>query len=205
MSETGQRPNAPAPVQVPPEIRGAPRIAIATGESGDIVPSGTPQLEDGHRSFAEFHQGYVSSYIALADTKASWLFAIAAGVLVYLFSTDEIREILLLAGWTLPFVVAAATMVLLILTAAFAFLVISPRLGPPGEGIVFFRSVARKSSADSFVREIASLSDAALTEARLRHCYDISRVCAQKYRYLRRAFWSGMLALVGTAWIVLLT
>jgi hypothetical protein len=48
----------------------------------------------------------------------------------------------------------------------------------PGEGLVFFSAVTEKSSANSYVRELEALSDAQVTEARIRHSYDISDVCS---------------------------
>jgi hypothetical protein len=189
---------------MPPEIQGAPSIAIPATEAGDIVSTSTPQLDEAHRSFAEFHQGYVTGYIEFADTKASWVFTITAGLLAYIFSSNEIRMILFLPGWNVLFLLVAATVLLLVLSAVFSFLVISPRFSRSGEGVVFFGSVAKKESADTFVREIAAMGEPALTEARLKHSYDISRICARKYGHLRVAFWTGILALIGMAGIVLL-
>lgn len=204
MNQGQRRSDTPQRERMPPEIQGAPSIAIPATEPGDIVSTSTPQLDEAHRSFAEFHQGYVTGYIEFADTKASWVFAITAGLLAYIFSSDEIRMILVLPGWNVPSLLVAATVLLLALSAVFSFLVISPRFSRSGEGVVFFGSVAKKESADTFVRDIAAMSESALTEARLKHSYDISRICARKYGHLRVAFWTGILALIGVACIVLL-
>jgi hypothetical protein len=205
MSQEQRNSDAPSPEQVAPEILQAPSIATPATDAGDIVATDAPRLDETHRSFAEFHQTYVSGYIQFADTKAAWVFAVASGILAYVFSSRAIGMILLLPGWNIPFLLTSATVTLLVLAAAFAFLVISPRFSSSGDGIIFFSSVAKKKSAESFIREIASMNEAALTEARLKHCYDISGVCSRKYTYLKLAFWTGVLALIGTAGIVLMT
>jgi hypothetical protein len=204
MNQEQQRSDAPSPEQVAPEILQAPRIASPATDAGDIVATDAPRLGEAHGSFAEFHQGYVSGYIQFADTKAAWVFAIASGLLAYIFSTRAMETTLLLPAWSVPFVLASATLLLLVLAAAFSFLVIAPRFSRTGDGIVFFASVAKKKSADSFVREIASMNEGRLTEARLKHCYDISFVCARKYKYLRLAFWTGLLGLIAMAGTLLL-
>lgn len=203
MTQEQRRSDAPAPNQVPREILDAPTIAAPATEVGDIVSTNAPRLEEAHGSFAEFHQGYVSSYIQFADTKAAWVFAVASGSLAYVFGKDNLRAVLFLPQLSVPFVLLATTIALLVLSAVFSFIVISPRLGTSGEGVVFFSAVAKKVSADSYVREIASMSATALTEARLKHSYDISRVCAGKYGHLRRAFWTGIFGLVGIAALTL--
>lgn len=204
MIEGQQSSNRASPAHVPPEIRGAPSIAAPVASAGDIVRADELQLGEAHRAFAEFHGNYVSSYIALADTKAAWIFAITSGLLVYMFNGQGVAKILVLPGMNVAFILAASTVLLLILSAAFSVFVISPRFKSSGDGVVFYSAVARKGSADVFIRNIASMNSSSLTEARLKHCYDISYVCAQKYIYLRLAFWAGVLALIGIGGLLLI-
>jgi hypothetical protein len=195
MTQEQRRSDSTVLSQVPREILEAPTIAAPATEIGDIVSTNTPRLEEAHGSFADFHQGYVTSYIQFADTKAAWVFAVMSGLLAYLFGKDDLRAMLFNPQWSVFFLLIVATVVLLILSAFFSFIVIAPRLSTSGEGVVFFSSVAKRISADVYVRDIASMSAAALTEARLKHSYDISRICARKYGHMRRAYWIGILAL----------
>ncbi len=204
MTQEQRRSDGPAPNQVPREIREAPSIAAPVADVGDIISTNAPRLEDAHGSFAEFHQNYVSNYIQFADTKAAWVFAVASALLAYVFGKEELRAALFLPQMSIPFVLLVATVVLLVSSAALSFIVISPRFGTSGEGVGFFSVGARKTSADSYVREIASMSPAELTEARLKHSYDISRVCARKYGHLRWSFWAGILGLIGMAALTLI-
>lgn len=204
MIDTQQHSEAAPNGSVPPEIQGAPNILSPTGNPGRIVSTGTPALDESHRTFAEFHQGYVSGYIEFADTKAAWAFTIAAALIGYIVNTKEIIGVLLSPVWSMKYATFVLTVFLLVLSAISSFLAIAPRFSRSGEGVVFFSAVAKKRSADAYVREVAAMSDGQLTEARIKHSYDISRVCSQKFWWLRIAFWFGILGLIGMAAVVLL-
>jgi hypothetical protein len=164
-------------------------------------PQGEPQLLDFHRDFANFHEGYVRSYISLADTKAGIIFALTSSIIAYLFSDAHFHKLLFMPtrSWStgLAYISSSA----LLLAATFSAWVIAPRTLHTGEGLVFFGSVSRYRSDLAYVRAVRESSEAELTEARLRHCYNVSQVCWRKYRVLRSAIWSGaigLLLLLGT-------
>lgn len=196
---------SPATGLVPPEIEQAPSLSVPAEGVGEILANQAPQLEDAHHKFAEFHQSYVTGYIQLADTKAAWVFAVASGLTAYIFSSSNIQNAIQFQKWDWLTILVCATVALLVLTAVFSFLVIAPRLSRSRDGVVFFGSIASRASPDEFVREVAGMGEPELIEARLRHGYDISKICARKYRLLTMAFRTGILALVGIAFVVLLT
>lgn len=205
MSGQDQRSSgSPASERIPPEIERAPSLSVPAGGVGEILTNQASRLEDVHLSFVDFHQGYVTEYIQLADTKAAWVFAVASGLIAYMFSNSNIQGAVQFQGWDWLTVLICVTLVLLVSTAVLSFLVIVPRLSRSRDGIVFFASVATRASPDEFVREIAGMSESALIEARLRHGYDISKICTKKYRLLALAFKFGVFALVGMAFVVLL-
>jgi len=181
--------------QVPPEIQAAGRISSPSSGSPELVQTPPLQLEATHGNFAEFHQGYVSHYIELADTKASWAFAIAGGAIAYIVGNSSLQTAVHTGGW--PILILSITAIsLLLVSATCSFLVIAPRLAnTPGEGVVYFGAVSQRASADQYVESIAAKNESQLIEARLKHCYDISKVCTQKYEYLRKAILTGIPAL----------
>lgn len=190
--------------RVRPEIAqagGLPAAPEAEADVHDIVPADA-ELSDEHRDFASFHQGYVWNAITLADTKASWAFAICAGMVAYLVGKVETRTILLQMPWTPLSVLAAVTLLLLIAGAAFAFLVIVPRLNASSEGLVYFGAVARNADSDTYVRAVAGSSLRDLVRARVVHAFDISRIASRKYDLLRRSMWC---AVAGLALAAILT
>jgi hypothetical protein len=156
----------------------------------------TPSLADFHAEFADFEEGYVRSYIALADTKAAWSFTIASAMLAFLFGQETTKRDLLAPACSVEFALLLGSAALLTVSAFYSFRVVAPRLrSPSGEGIIFFGAVASQESAATYVEDVAAKDKRALTEARLKHCYDISRVCDAKYKALKGALWLGVLGL----------
>jgi hypothetical protein len=158
-------------------------------------PAGSLSVEqalvDTHTAFAEFHEGYVRHYVGLADAKATLLFGLLGALIAYLFGREAFHELVFAAprDWRSAFAITSA--VLLALGAWFAALVIAPRLWTTGEAIVFFAGVAEHSSGSAYAAKIRASDEEDLLEARLRHCYDVSRVCTRKYNLLRIAIWTG--------------
>ena len=205
MTDAQQPADSPKPRAIPPEILHAPPIATSSESSGDVVPTDEAAPQSFHSDFAEFHEGYVSRYIELADTKAAWTFAIATGLLAYAFGSEKIGPLFSSPKFEWPFVVLLISACLLAASASFSFLVIVPRLSMTSEGIVYFGAVSRRKSAASYSREIRAKNEAELTNARLMHCYDLSAICWRKFSRLRAAIWTGVPPLVGILMLLLLT
>lgn len=189
---------------IPQAIQDAATISVPQSGSSELTQLGSFDLQEHHLAFAEFQEDYVRNYIALADTKAAWAFTISSGVLAYLLSEDDIRSVLLTPAWEAHFVLAISTSVLLALSAIFAFRVIAPRLSSPSrEGIVFFGAVAAYPTATAYLSAVGSKSASEITEIRLKHCYDVSKVCSGKYASLKKAIWLGLPALGGALTVIL--
>ncbi len=193
------------PMLIVEEVRSAPSLAVPEAGRGEIVQSSVSPLEEHHADFAAFQEDYVRNYILLADTKAAWTFTIASGVLAYIIGTDQTKDALLAPVLSWPYATLIASLLLLIVSAFFSFRVVAPRLdSKSGEGIIFFGSVAAKDDATRYVSEVAAYGPAEITEARLKHCFDVSKVCDGKYASLKKAIWFGLPALAVTLVAVLL-
>lgn len=177
------------PIKVPPELE--------TNQS-------SPTLKKHHTEFASFEEAYIARYIALADTKASFVFAGASAVLVYLFNKDEIRAIAKNPAWSPSCVLLYIGIWFLIIAAVYAFATIMPRLTTSGDGVVYFGSVASHSSARDYRSAVASMSESDFSTARITHCYDLARVCQRKYAALRRAMMSLPVGIGVTVCVALL-
>lgn len=154
---------------------------------------------DHHFDFANFHEGYVRHYIALADTKAAWVFTVASAAIAFIFGRTASKTELLDPQWSMATALVWSAAAFLCLSALFSFSVIRPRKPSScGDGIVFFAQVAGKANAKAYGSEVGSYDKASLTAARLEHCYDVSRVCASKYASLRLGIWSGLVGIALT-------
>jgi Family of unknown function (DUF5706) len=170
----------------------APSVSHPSGQ-----PFHTISLEAHHAEFASFHEDYVRHYIEFADAKAGVCLGLISAVLGYMASRDEVQALITNPTFTIKFSIVAGVLVTLLSSAAFAFAVIAPRLSPvSGEGIIFFKEVAKRKSGEDYVREIASYSNSDLTIAQLRHCFHISTICSWKYRLLRAAIWLALPGLI---------
>jgi len=187
------------PPTPPSEILQAPKIGVVDDKLPDINSSRATAVTAAHTDFAAFEQGYISQYINLADTKATWSFAIASGAIVYLISKNETREQLLHAALTPEFSLVLSPICLLLISAACSFLTIVPRRSTSGEGLVFYGGVAQYRSASNYVDSVTVKSASDLTELRLAHCFDIAEICNRKYEYLRKAMWLGVIGLAAAA------
>jgi hypothetical protein len=176
----------------------------STEKAASVTRKPRAQLEQHHTAFASFHEAYVRSYIALADTKAAVIFAVASSLVAYLFSNAAFHALLFAPTQSWATGLACLTSAALICAAGFAAWVIAPRTPHTGEGLVFFGAVRAYPNDAAYVQAVRNSSEAELTEARLRHCYNVSDVCWKKYRVLRSSIWSGVvgLALLPAALVV---
>lgn len=170
-----------------------PTLGIPNTSEGDLISNAKPSLQGHHSQFAQFHETYVSRYIALADTKASLIFGISSGLTAFFVNKDVLRQVLLSPKLDPGFVLLITTLLLLVTSALCGFLVVSPRLrSSVPKGIVFFASVATFPTGNDFSQEISRRTESELIDERLRHCFELSIVCARKYDFLRRAMWLAL-------------
>ena len=197
MSESQRPEDHIVPDDVPSEIASAPSIAVE-GQPGDLVATENTMLREQHNIFAEFHESYVSRYIQLADTKAAWSFAISASLLAFVVARADLQNMFAsFSDNAISSVLLAATILLLIGSAFCSFAVIRPRLSTSGESLIYFGAVAKKQSSDHFVRDVAIKSASEIAELRLKHSFDISKICMQKYQNLVIAFNLGICGFIG--------
>jgi len=156
-------------------------------------------------SFANFHEQYVGKYIQLADSKASFVFAFATGISAYLLTSKNILEIVIRPSLSLPFFIWSTIIVLLALSAAFAFFVIFPRQSTSSGDLVFWKSVASFNSAEEYVRSFSNVESSEIAHQRLKHCYDLSKICVTKYELLRRSMLAGVTGITGVCVSLLLS
>lgn len=150
------------------------------------------------QEFGRFHQGYLTSYIQLADTKAAAVFTVVGGILAYVLSKNPFRHALD-GPLSWPSAIAWSTTAALVLAAGLSFHVLLPRLDRTGKGPIFFLSVVEYGSAAKYGASVKAMSAAEMSEAMLQQSYDLSTVCRKKYRQLRSSMIVGLAAVALTA------
>lgn len=167
-------------------------------DPGEIAPDDVGDADEIERGlrFADFHSSYVTGYIQLADAKAGATFAVAAGVIAYLLNSTKFADAVKLTQHWSVVSVALGGFVLLVGSALMSFLVILPRTPKGGDDSVFWKSVADLPSAGAFVQRVRQLDDRRMLAQRLSHSFNLSRACASKYDWLRRAMLAGAIGLL---------
>ena len=199
-------------ISAPPELH-QPLSRPAGSEPrsvGDKQSLGTAALPaDYHARFSEDVHSYIREYIRNADQKAAFFFAAGTALLAFLHSRNTTSRWLKdIRTWSFTDTLAFLAMAGLASSAVVLIAVVFPRLKGPRRGILFFRTIAEHSSSAEYADEILRRSAHDIVRAKLEHSFDLSKVCAAKYRTLRVGFWIGgvgavaallFLFLVGTA------
>lgn len=147
---------------------------------------------------------YVREYIALADQKATFVFAGATALLAFLYTSGvSDRWLKLPQTWGILDLVALVAMVGLAIGAFLALLVVIPRTPGSRRGFIFWEAVARHKSGRDYADELSTLSPASLFQIKAEHTFDLAGVCRRKYRMLRWSLWIGAVGL-GASLIVFL-
>jgi hypothetical protein len=141
----------------------------------------------------DFLHASALQHVVLADRKAGILFTLLSAALLYLFTRMPVSV------WP-PSPAAGlwlAVVVLLVAASALAFLVILPQVRRSGpEAVLFWGAVAEHAGPQAYLAAVCARSPAELARAKAAHCYQLSRICARKFRLLRWALIAAAAGLV---------
>ena len=149
--------------------------------------------------FANFHDQYLSHNIQLADSKAGVIATAAAGTMGLLLSQNQFLAALRAAAFSADWWLSRATSVALCMAGLLAFFVIAPRSAKSKDHPIDFEQVAEFPDAGAFMADLQRRGPDGITECRIAMCYQTSKVCTQKYAFLRRALRFAALAALLTA------
>lgn len=144
-------------------------------------------------NFADFHDEYLARNIQLADSKAGVIATAVAGTMGLLLSQEQFRRALREAAFSADWWLSRTTVGALGLAFLLAFFVIAPRTAKSKDHPVDFEQVAEFPDAHAFLADLQRRGADGITECRIANCFDIARVCVQKYTFLRRALFFAAL------------
>ncbi len=148
--------------------------------------------------FSDFHESYLSRYIALADAKSGVALTINAGVIGFIATRTEWWTVAI-SGWV-PFIALVANGALPLIAGGWCLWTIMPRGSPPTEGFIFWRSIRQHPTEADFVSKFSKLSVSELANERLSHSYALAGVATRKYNSLYNTLLlTGVAALVTVA------
>lgn len=194
-SNLGTTPISAAPLTSRPPA-GEAAAGITPQES--IVQDQKKEQELRLKFSEETHQ-YVREYIRLADQKATFFFAGATALLAYLNKLGMVNKWLISPkAWGLVDMLAFLATVGLIISAVACLATVIPRLNGSKRGLIFFAAIREYESAPDYASEVMKQSPSALCEAKLKHTYELSVVCKEKYTVLRWGQWFGAAGVLAT-------
>lgn len=162
---------------------------------------------------AYIHQ-QAAATLSHLDAKATIFSTIATGALVYLSSLQgfaSLAKILgspLLVRETIAALSARDLVNLTLVVAAiigfslifyFSMRCLWPRSGNKGEGVIYFRNIAKRADDSVYVQELSGLSEAQLSEELSRDTFFLAQIADRKFRASARAaklFWPATIFLV---------
>jgi pycsar effector protein len=152
----------------------------------------TPSDFDYKSFFADQTHTYIRGYIQAADQKATFYFAFFAAIIAYSDTTGFLQKwIVDISNWKILEAVSFLSALLLVLSA-FGFLwVVKPRLSGSKRGLVFFKAISEFDSQGEYFAEIASKPVMKLYEEKVKHTFELAKVCSNKYRILGISLWLG--------------
>jgi len=149
------------------------------------------------QEFACHIHSYLRQFIEFSDKKATFIFAIDAAVLIYFYQHGlQSRWLKPLSIWFASDLFIFIAMALLFSGALACAYVVLPRLSNTHRGFVFFSSIAEYESASDYSATIFRQPRLGLTEALLKHDYDLAKVCKRKFAVLTWGMWLSVIGVV---------
>ena len=159
---------------------------------------------DVRMSFGEDVHQYIREYIQLADQKAAFFFTAAAAIIAYLSSKGDLVSWLIpLHTWGWYECLSFLATIFLFVSIACCLLVVAPRLGGNANGIIYFKAVSEYPNGESYASKVSGHSIKRLHEEKLKHAYELSKVCQRKYSTLFFAIWAGTFGYLFTGVLLL--
>lgn len=180
-----------------PDLSSVSDISVPTASESTIKKVAN-SISDEHYKFAVEQESYVRHYISFADTKAGFIFGLTSLILVYLINDMKTFSVITEPEWSPIFAITVSSISFIVLSCAFSFFVIAPRTTKINEDIFSFVTVSRRENAATYVSDLVTTSTEELRRARIIHSFDSSVICMQKYSYLKKAIWFGIIGMIST-------
>lgn len=196
-------------IRIPAELEGknlgAPTPQEQRGDADGVVVAIPEQSKtnkiDHVDKYARHLHSYIREYISAADRKASFVFAIGAALLAYLYDKNlAVSWMKAVNTWTLSEGLIFLSIAGLAISCLLSITVAVPFLKGSKRGFVFWDSIAEFTDPAEFSEELFKLGDSQLTEEIIRHSYELARVCKRKYRLLN---WSLRIGAIGAICTIL--
>jgi hypothetical protein len=142
------------------------------------------------REFLWNVHSYTNDYVQFADTKAAFCVGIATALMAALFASKA-HDLFRSGGHPILAGLSLGAFVLLAISMGAAVMVVRPRDKESEDGLVFWKDIAGRDTADLFVSEYSAQTERDLNRSLSVHLYDLARVCIRKYFWVNVATFAG--------------
>jgi hypothetical protein len=191
--------SAPEPTPVPQDMQALAREAANTSVSSEPPQAATKAPDSSHaggdaQEFACHIHEYLRENIEFTDKKATFVFAINAALLIYMYQQQmQLRWMKAPATWLASDLFVLVSMLALFVGAVLCALVVAPRFTKTHRGYVFFGSISEFESASDFSASVFHQTKLQITEALLKHNFDLAKVCTGKFKLLSIGLWTSFI------------
>lgn len=210
ITESNQTSSADAEQHIPPLVNPAPLFGSTTVVT---PPNGIQaKLNDGMDSsktleiklkYAEEIHQYIREYIRIADQKAAFYFAASVSLLAYLNQQGYLTNWLSSPkNWNIIDVLGFISSLAILTSIVACLLVVIPRLNGSRRGIIFFNAIVEYQSQQEYLSDVLSITPSKLCEEKLKHVYELAKICHRKYNALRWGIWSGAIGFCAASLIL---
>lgn len=157
------------------------------------------------QKYIEMAHSTIRALPAAFDAKAIFFASAVAAALLYQANcfTRSFFDVAAMQQAPWPHVLVYAYVVVSMISLASAFGVIMARTRGDRSSLFSFVSFASRPSERQVITDIKAYTPERMTEAALRHCYELSRLCAGKALFLRLATVTALIAFILFACIYL--
>ena len=156
------------------------------------------------QKYGEKSHLYIREYIRAADQKATFFFATFAALLAYLNTSAYLTAwVSKPTSWQLTEILSFISTIGFLLAAFSCLLVVMPRLTGSKRGLIFFNTIIEYPTQQEFSKDVMETNPNMLCEEKIKHVYEIAKVCNRKYKVLRLGLLSGSVGFCGMALLLL--
>jgi len=192
-------------LSVPSDIS-APLSSAKLGDQSITESRTQPKIENLaiNLKMAEEEHQYLREYIRNADQKAIFFFSLCSGLLAFLNAKNVSKNWLKMPSeWSMFDLTSFLSMIGLAISALFFLWVVVPRLKGSKKGLIFFNAIAEYESSEEYTSDIFRTSESDLLRAKLKHCYELAKICNAKYTKLVWGLYAGVVVFIATVIILL--
>ena len=155
----------------------------------------TTNSQEFKSKFAEFVHKYIQDSIVRADQKCTIFFTFILFTFLYIFDRLKLPISEIKSD---PYILVFFLLVIILLAISiiFSFLTIFPKLGGSSDNLIYWESILVSNNKEAYYEKLNNKPFEELLKLKIINCYELSLICRQKYRNLKRSIFFAVCGVV---------